>query len=124
MTLLLTLGQWGDAPQTVEVLDRIRVPRPLGGHPRTGPDHVSGDKAYSSRRNRRYLRRRHIRHTIPEPGPAGGDRWLSCQFTDSPWGFESGNSGSSGTSYSVSPILLTWHHASRFKCSSSNVGEA
>lgn len=25
-----------------------------------------GDKAYSSRRNRRYLRRRQIRHTIPE----------------------------------------------------------
>ncbi|GHE80311.1 hypothetical protein GCM10018782_62010 [Streptomyces griseoaurantiacus] len=35
--------------------------------PRTRPEHISGDKAYSSRRNRRYLRRRHIRHTIPEP---------------------------------------------------------
>ncbi|MER7314775.1 MULTISPECIES: IS5 family transposase [Streptomyces] len=67
MAFLLTPGQWGDAPQMVEVLDRIRVPRPLGGRPRTRPDHVSGDKAYSSRRNRRYLRRRHIRHTIPEP---------------------------------------------------------
>ena len=51
----------------IEVLDRIRVPRPRGGRPRTRPDHVSGDKAYSSRRNRRYLRRRRIRHTIPEP---------------------------------------------------------
>ncbi len=30
-------------------------------------DHLGGDKAYSSRRNRRYLRRRQIKHTIPEP---------------------------------------------------------
>ncbi len=67
MALLITPGQWGDAPQMIEVLDRIRVPRPLVGRPRTRPDHVSGDKAYSSRRNRSYLRRRRIKHTIPEP---------------------------------------------------------
>lgn len=30
------------------------------------PDYLCGDKGYSSRRNRRYLRRRQIRHTIPE----------------------------------------------------------
>nr|WP_238608207.1 IS5 family transposase [Amycolatopsis sp. Poz14] len=29
--------------------------------------HLGGDKAYSSRRNRRYPRRRQIKHTIPEP---------------------------------------------------------
>lgn len=28
---------------------------------------MSGDKAYSSRRNRTYLRRRQIKHTIAEP---------------------------------------------------------
>ncbi|TWD17704.1 DDE family transposase [Streptomyces sp. T12] len=67
VALLITPGQWGDAPQMIEVLDRIRVPGPLGGRSRTRPDHVSGDKAYSSRRNRRYLRRRDIKHTIPEP---------------------------------------------------------
>lgn len=67
MALLITPGQWGDAPQMIEVLDRIRVPRPLGGRPRSRPDHVSGDKAYTSRRSRRYLRRRDIKHTIPEP---------------------------------------------------------
>jgi hypothetical protein len=27
MPLLLTPGRWGDAPQTVEVLDRIGVPK-------------------------------------------------------------------------------------------------
>lgn len=35
--------------------------------PRTRPDHIGEDTAYSSRRNRRHLRRRQIRHTIPEP---------------------------------------------------------
>lgn len=64
--MLITPGQWGDAPQMIPVLERIRVPRPNGGHPRTRPDHLSGDKAYSSRHNRRYLRRRQIKHTIPE----------------------------------------------------------
>ncbi|MFJ2723092.1 transposase [Streptomyces sp. NPDC087437] len=48
----------------IEVLDRVRVPRPAGGHPRTRPDHVCGDKAYSSLRNRRYLRRLQIKHII------------------------------------------------------------
>lgn len=66
LAILITPGQWGDAPQLIPVLDRVRVPRPTGGHPRTRPDHLCGDKAYSSRRNRRHLRRRQIRHTIPE----------------------------------------------------------
>ncbi|ARZ65707.1 transposase [Streptomyces albireticuli] len=34
--------------------------------PRSRPDHLGGDKACSSRRNRRYLRRRQIKPTIPE----------------------------------------------------------
>ncbi|MEU1073509.1 MULTISPECIES: IS5 family transposase [unclassified Streptomyces] len=66
LAILITPGQWGDARQMIPVLDRIRVPRPAGGHPRTRPVYVCGDKAYSSRRNRLYLRRRQIRHTIPE----------------------------------------------------------
>lgn len=66
LALMITPGQWGDSPQLIPVLDLVRVPRPAGGHPRTRPDHLSGDKAYSSRRNRRYLRRRQIKHTIPE----------------------------------------------------------
>jgi hypothetical protein len=36
------------------------------GRPRTRPDHLTGDKAYSSRANRTALRARHIPHTIPE----------------------------------------------------------
>jgi hypothetical protein len=67
MAFLVTPGQWGDAPHMIEVPRTHRVRRPQGGRPRTRPDRLGGDKAYSSRRNRRYLRRRQIKHTIPEP---------------------------------------------------------
>ncbi|MEV6796320.1 hypothetical protein AB0M87_30980 [Streptomyces sp. NPDC051320] len=45
-------------------MERIRVGRLRGGRPRTRPDRLGGDKTYSPRR---YLRRRQIKHTIPEP---------------------------------------------------------
>ena len=62
----LTAGQAADSPQFTTVLGRIRVPRRSGpGRPRTRPDRVLGDKAYSSRGNRAYLRRRRIPATIP-----------------------------------------------------------
>ena len=67
LALLITPGQWDDAPQLIPVMERIHVGRLSVGCPRTRPDHLGGDKAYSSRRNRRYLRRRQIKHTIPEP---------------------------------------------------------
>jgi transposase len=65
MSMLLTAGQRGDCPQLVPVLERIRVPRPTGGRPRTTPDRVLADKAYTSKANRAYLRRRGIKATIP-----------------------------------------------------------
>jgi transposase len=43
----------------------VKVRGPVG-RPRTRPDAVAGDKAYSSRGNRHYLRRRGIRGVIPE----------------------------------------------------------
>ena len=63
----MTAGQAGDSPQFEPVLDAIRVPRPGVGRPRCRPDRVLADKAYSSRANRAYLRRRGIAATIPEP---------------------------------------------------------
>lgn len=48
------------------MLEGIRVARPRGGRPRTRPDRVRCDKAYSSRANRAYLRRLGIKCTIPE----------------------------------------------------------
>lgn len=44
----------------------IWVPRIVPGRPRVRPDHVLGDKAYSSKAIRTRLRRRAIPHTIPE----------------------------------------------------------
>jgi transposase len=47
------------------VLKKIRVRLPVG-RPRTRPGAVAADKAYSSRANRAYLRRRRIKAVIPE----------------------------------------------------------
>jgi transposase len=63
---VLTAGQCGDSPQFAAVLEGIRVPRVGAGRPRTRPDRVLADKAYSARANRTYLRRRGIGCTIPE----------------------------------------------------------
>jgi len=67
------------------------VPRLGPGRPRCRPDRVLGDKAYSSRANRAYLRRRGIAATIPEPadqirnrqrrGSAGGRPPAFCSET-------------------------------------------
>ncbi|KIZ15812.1 transposase [Streptomyces natalensis ATCC 27448] len=48
------------------MLERIRVPRIGLGRPRKKPDSLAADKAYSNGPCREYLRRRGIRHTIPE----------------------------------------------------------
>ncbi|BFO19696.1 hypothetical protein SHKM778_60840 [Streptomyces sp. KM77-8] len=88
LAFVITPGQWGDAPQLIPVLEQIRVPRPAGGHPRTRPDHLGGDKAYSSRRNRRYLRRCQIKHTIPEPKDQRAHRQRRGSKGDRPTGFD------------------------------------
>jgi transposase len=66
LSILITAGQRGDSPQFQAVLEGIRVPRRGPGRPRTRPRRVLGDKAYGSRGNRAYLRRRGIRCTIPD----------------------------------------------------------
>ena len=45
---------------------RITIKRAGPGRPRTRPDRVAGDKGYSSRKIRAYLRKRGIACTIPE----------------------------------------------------------
>ncbi|WP_245685761.1 IS5 family transposase, partial [Streptomyces yerevanensis] len=85
---VITPGQWGDAPQMIPVLEEIRVPRLGGGRPRTRPDHVGGDKACSSRRNRRHLRRRQIKHTIPEPRDQRANRQGHGSQGGRPTGFD------------------------------------
>ncbi|MBP8535621.1 transposase, partial [Streptomyces sp. MK37H] len=63
---MLTAGQAGDAPAFPQVMARLRVSRPHG-RPRTRPDMVLADKAYSSRAIRGHLGRRGIRAVIPVP---------------------------------------------------------
>jgi transposase len=65
LSIVLTAGQRGDSPQFIAVLAGIRVPRLDGGRPRTRPDRVLADKAYTSKANRHHLRRRGIKATIP-----------------------------------------------------------
>lgn len=67
LAVLVSLGQGGDAPMCVPLLNAIRVPRIGAGRPRTTPEAVLGDKAYSSRAIRTELRRRGIVSVIPEP---------------------------------------------------------
>jgi transposase len=74
LSLVLTGGQRGDSPQFIPVLEGIRVPRQGSGRPRTRPDRVLADKAHASRGNRRCLRRRGIRATIPSKADQDASR--------------------------------------------------
>lgn len=65
LAIVITAGQRGDSPQFITVLERIKVYRVGGGRPRTRPDLILADKAYTSRGNRGYARRRRIRVCIP-----------------------------------------------------------
>jgi transposase len=55
------------------VLNKVRVRLPVG-RPRTRPDAVAADKAYSSRANRAHLRKRHIKAVIPEKKDQAANR--------------------------------------------------
>src|SRR5947208_139483 len=56
LVVLLTPGQAGDSPMFDTLMDHLRVDRPGHGRPRTRPNAVRGDKAYSSRAIRTHLR--------------------------------------------------------------------
>jgi transposase len=64
LSRVITPGQRHDAVVFEPVMAGIR--RRGRGRPRTRPDRVLGDKAYSSRPIRAQLRRRRIKTTIPE----------------------------------------------------------
>ena len=65
LAVVVTAGQRGDSPQFIAVLGRIRVARLGAGRPRTRPDLVLADKAYTSKANRAHLHRRGIHACIP-----------------------------------------------------------
>ncbi|WSE01413.1 IS5 family transposase [Streptomyces sp. NBC_01474] len=74
LALCVTAGQAGDAPAFETVMAGIRVPRSGPGRPRTRPDAVLADRAYSSRAIRKHLHRRGIRAVIPQPSDQLGHR--------------------------------------------------
>lgn len=59
-------GQRHDSLAFLPLLRRLRIARRRPGRPRTRPGRLLGDKAYSNRKIRAYLRRRAITATIPE----------------------------------------------------------
>jgi transposase len=67
-------GQRHDSLGFRPVMAGIRIRRRGPGRPRTRPGRVLGDKAYSSRAIRGYLRKRRIKATIPEPADQKNNR--------------------------------------------------
>lgn len=57
LVIVVTPGQSGDSPMLIPMLEHPRIARPVG-RPRTRPDRLRGDKAYSSRAIRSHLRDR------------------------------------------------------------------
>ena len=74
LALVVTGGNTNDCTQFTAVMKAIRVPRLGAGRPRVRPGHVIGDKGYSSKAIRTWLRRRNIPHTIPERADQAGNR--------------------------------------------------
>ncbi|QIK04785.1 IS5 family transposase [Streptomyces sp. ID38640] len=70
---VLSDGQAGDVPAFTDVMARLRVPQ-RRGRPRTRPNVVRADRAYSSRAIRDHLRKRGIREVIPVPADRRGHR--------------------------------------------------
>jgi transposase len=73
LVTLVTAGQAGDSPMFLPLMGQLRVEREVG-RPRTRPEAVRGDKAYSSRAIRTHLRSRGIKAVIPEPDDQKGHR--------------------------------------------------
>ena len=66
LVLLLTTGNAGDSPALPVLLSQLRIPRPGCGRPRTTPDALLADKAYSAKAHRDALRARGVKVVIPE----------------------------------------------------------
>ena len=74
LVIALTPGQAGDSTALRQLLAELRVPRLGPGRPRSKPDALRGDKAYSARAHRAHLRSRGITTVIPEPSDQIGHR--------------------------------------------------
>jgi transposase len=65
MVFVVTPGQHHENASFVELMEGGAIKTGRRGRPRQRPNRVVGDKGYTGRANRSYLRRRGIRVTIP-----------------------------------------------------------
>lgn len=120
LVFVLTPGQAGDCPQFPALLDQVRVPGPAG-RPRTRPDAVAADKAYSSKANRAYLRRRGITAVIPEKADQQANRKRKGSAGGRPVGFDTQLYKKRNTVERCFQKLKTWRGiATRYDKSSEN----
>ena len=87
--VLVSAGQTHDAPVFEHLLAHLRVERPGHGQPRTRPERLRADKAYSSRAIRSQLRRRGITAVIPQPSDQIAHRVRRGSRGGRPPGFDS-----------------------------------
>ncbi|MGW1107208.1 IS5 family transposase [Streptomyces sp. NPDC002540] len=88
LSLIVTPGQRADCTQFIPVLEKIRVPRIGPGRPRKTPVSLAADKAHSNGPCPDYLRRRGIRHTIPEKTGSRAARLRKGSRRGRPPGFD------------------------------------
>ena len=86
--MVITGGQRNDGAMLAHVLAEIHVPRLGRGRPRTRPDAVIADRAYTSGVTRTELRRRGIRAVIPVKSDQIGARKRRGSRGGRPPGFD------------------------------------
>ncbi|MFJ8437360.1 IS5 family transposase, partial [Kitasatospora sp. NPDC094019] len=107
LAFVLTPGQAADCPQFQAVLGKVRVRGPVG-RPRTRPDAVAADRAYSSKANRSYLRRRGITAVIPEKADQAANRQRRGSAGGRPVAFDPGRYKQRNTVERCFQKLKTW----------------
>ena len=73
------------------LLDQLRIPRCGPGRPRTTPDALRGDKAYSAKAHRDSLRARGVKVVIPEKADQRANRKNKGSRNGRPIGLDSAN---------------------------------
>ncbi len=81
-------GQAGDAPMFPILMGHLRVATSGPGRPRTRPEKVRGDKAYSSKAIRTLLAKRGITAVIPQPDDQISHRKRRRSFGGRPPSFD------------------------------------
>ncbi len=88
LVIVLSPGQTNDSPMLKVLLSHLAVNRIGPGRPRTRPDALLGDKAYSSRGNRAMLSSRKIKVVIPEKDDQKANRQRRGTAGGRPYDFD------------------------------------